>query len=361
MIACVLLRRYLLPHPQTDPKEIKIMEFMVPIENPKLPVPITYKDRILLVGSCFTEHIGNSLRELKFSVMQNPHGILFDPASVCNSLVSYVQNRKYTEEELFQLDEVWHSWEHHSRFSNMDRAEAINSINLSQQAAHDFLKDSDWIIITLGSSFSYRLSDIASIPTNGNLKKGEGVANCHRAPAQWFKKQMLEIDDTISLLDNCYHQLMQFNPKLKVIFTVSPVRHIRDGVIENNRSKARLIEAVHHMVNKFDRLYYFPAYELVIDVLRDYRFYDIDLVHPNYMATNFVMEHFIDACVEPGTKDLMAEVKKIVTARKHRAFQPSSNAHKNFLQNNAQKVRELLDKYPFLDLETELRYFTAPA
>ena len=110
MIACVLLRRYLLPHPQTDPKEIKIMEFMVPIENPKLPVPITYKDRILLVGSCFTEHIGNSLRELKFSVMQNPHGILFDPASVCNSLVSYVQNRKYTEEELFQHDEVWHSW-----------------------------------------------------------------------------------------------------------------------------------------------------------------------------------------------------------------------------------------------------------
>jgi hypothetical protein len=337
------------------------MEFMVPIENRKLPVPITYNDRIMLVGSCFTEHIGNSLRELKFSVMQNPHGILFDPASVCKSLVSYIQNRRYSEEDLIQLEEVWHSWEHHSRFSNMDKAEAVNSINSSQQAAHDFLKETDWIIITLGSSFIYRLSGMASLPGKGSIKKGEGVANCHRAPAQWFNKEMLEIGDTISMLDNCYHQLMQFNPKLKLIFTVSPVRHIRDGVVENNRSKARLIEAVHHMVNKFDRLYYFPAYELVIDVLRDYRFYDIDLVHPNYMATNFVMEHFIDACVETGTKELMAEVKKIVTARKHRAFQPSSNAHKNFLQINARKVKELQEKYPFLDLESEIQYFTAHA
>lgn len=336
------------------------MDFMVPIDIKKLPVPITYRDRILLVGSCFTEHIGNALQELKFAVKQNPHGILFDPASVCKSLMSYIRNKQYTEADLFQLEEVWHSWEHHSRYSGMDKSEALRKINSSQQDAHDFLKQADWIIITLGSSFSYRLTGTALTPASGSITSGEGVANCHRAPAAWFRKQMLGIDETITLLDNCYHQLLQFNPGLRIIFTVSPVRHIRDGVVENNRSKARLIEAVHHMVNKFDRLYYFPAYELVIDVLRDYRFYDVDLAHPNYMATSFVLDKFIDFAIDPSTTELMEEVRKIVTARKHKAFQPSSTAHRQFLDVHAQKARQLMTQYSYLDLEEELRYFTHP-
>jgi hypothetical protein len=326
---------------------------MVNIDIKKLPEPIGYKDKLLLVGSCFTEHIGNALEELKFSVLQNPNGILFDPASVCKSLTSYIQNKQYKEEDLFQLNEVWHSWQHHSRFSNTSAAEAIQVINESQQRAHAFLKEADWIIITLGSSFSYRLTALA------NNKTGEGVANCHRAPGQWFTKHLLSIDETITMLDNTYHQLLQFNPKLKIIFTVSPVRHIRDGVVENNRSKARLIESVHHMVNKFDRLYYFPAYELVIDVLRDYRFYDIDLAHPNYMATSFVLEKFTESCIDPGARSLMEEVRKIVIAKKHKAFQPATTAHQQFLKANAEKTKELMDQFPFLDLQNELSYFSS--
>lgn len=329
------------------------MDLMVNIDIKKLPEPIGYKDKLLLVGSCFTEHIGNALEELKFSVLQNPNGILFDPASVCKSLTSYIQNKQYKEEDLFQLNEVWHSWQHHSRFSNTSAAEAIQVINESQQRAHAFLKEADWIIITLGSSFSYRLTALA------NNKTGEGVANCHRAPGQWFTKHLLSIDETITMLDNTYHQLLQFNPKLKIIFTVSPVRHIRDGVVENNRSKARLIESVHHMVNKFDRLYYFPAYELVIDVLRDYRFYDIDLAHPNYMATSFVLEKFTESCIDPGARSLMEEVRKIVIAKKHKAFQPATTAHQQFLKANAEKTKELMDQFPFLDLQNELSYFSS--
>jgi len=215
------------------------------------------------------------------------------------------------------------------------------------------LKEADWLIITPGTSFSYRLTDLAAV------NNGDGVANCHRAPAQWFTKHLLGIDEIISALDNCYHQLVQFNPKLNIIFTVSPVRHIRDGVVENNRSKARLIEAVHHMVNKFDRLHYFPAYELLIDVLRDYRFYDGDLVHPNYMGTEFVLEKFAETFIDEKAKKLMEEVRKIVIAKKHKASQPSTTAHKEFLESHAKKIKELTRQYPFLDLKKEFDYFTS--
>lgn len=338
------------------------MDLMLNIDIKKLSQPITYTDKILLTGSCFTEHIGNALQDLKFSVLQNPSGILFEPHSVCKSLVSYIQNKQYTTDDLFQLNEVWHSWQHHSRFSHTDRDEAIRIINMSQQKAHDFLKTADWIIITLGSSFSYRLTRLSesgkASPFGGGWE-GAAVANCHRAPAQWFNKHLMEINETVEALDNCYHQLLQFNPKLRIIFTVSPVRHTRDGVIENNRSKARLIEAVHHMVNKFDKLYYFPAYELVIDVLRDYRFYDIDMAHPNYQATSFVLDKFSEACIDTETRQLMQEIKKIMIARKHKAFQPSTGAHRQFLLSHAEKVKDLMNKPPFPDLREELNYFTS--
>ncbi len=309
----------------------------------------------MLVGSCFTEHIGNALRDLKFSVLQNPNGILFGPDAVCKSLNSYISNNKYSEADLFQLNEVWNSWQHHSRFSNINSAEAVRTINESQQTAHDFLKQADWLIVTLGSSFSYRLTKQAD---KANCEMGDGVANCHRAPAQWFDKELLEIPAIISLLENCIGELKSFNPGLKIIFTVSPVRHIRDGVVENNRSKARLIEAVHHITSKVELTYYFPAYELVIDVLRDYRFYDIDLVHPNYPATEFVLEKFAESCIDEVTQQLMQEVKKIVIARKHKPFQPETKAHQQFLMAYFEKTKALQDKFPLLNLTEELVYFS---
>ena len=332
------------------------MQFQLPIQIKAPEKQINYRDKILLTGSCFTEHIGNSLSDLKFTVLQNPNGILFDPRSVCSSLLSYIENKKYVKEDLFLLNEVWNSWEHHSRFSNINADECLRIINESHQQAHNFLKDADWLIITLGSSFSYRLTDEA---TPGGLQNNHCVANCHRAPSQWFNKHLLSIDETISMLDDAYHRLKQFNPKLKIIFTISPVRHIRDGVIENNRSKARLIESVHHMVNKFPGLYYFPAYELVIDVLRDYRFYDVDMAHPNYPATEFVMEKFNETFIDEQSLQLMEEIKKIVIARKHKAFQPETNAHKAFLKTHLEKTKELQSKFSFLDLTDEISYFTS--
>lgn len=344
------------------------MEFQLPIQISTLPQPIRYQDKILLTGSCFTEHIGNNLRDWKFEILQNPHGILFDPASVASSLISYISNRSFTEEDLFFFNELWQSWQHHSLFSRMDKEACLQLINESQSKAHSFLKEARWLIITLGSAFSYRLAPEApagllNAParTAAATATPYPVANCHRAPAQAFRKHLMTIEEINTVLDNCLYQLFHFNPHIRVIFTVSPVRHIRDGVIENNRSKARLIESVHHLVNKFDRLWYFPAYELVIDVLRDYRFYDVDMVHPNYPATSFVLEKFTRHFIDEPSQQLMEEIKKIIIARKHKPFQPATRAHRKFLLDHWEKTRDLQTKHPFLDLSEELHYFSQAA
>lgn len=307
---------------------------------------IRYSDRILLVGSCFTEHIGDKLASLKFITMQNPHGILFDAISVARCLDAVMRNDQVVESDLFFMNELWQSWDHHSRFSGTNKYDVLDSLNQYRQVTNGFLQEADWLVITLGSSYSYRL-----------VENDRPVANCHRAPAQTFRKHLSTIDETVAALDNTLHRLFRFNPDLKIIFTVSPVRHLRDGVVQNNRSKARLLESVHHLVGKFDKLYYFPAYELVIDVLRDYRFYDIDLAHPNYQATQFVLDHFYQSFMEPAAIPLMEQVQQIVMARKHKAFQPETNAHRQFLRSFADKTRELQETHRFLDLKEELEYF----
>jgi hypothetical protein len=334
------------------------MEFMLNIELKKPTEQISYRDKILLTGSCFTEHIGDALTELKFSVLQNPNGILYDPASVCKSLISYVHNYQYRAEDLFYLNEVWNSWSHHSRFSHINKEACLAKINASQQQAHAFLKEANWLLITLGSAFSYELQNVSlhKVPWGGC-----GVANCHRAPAQWFRKRLLQIDEIIAMLRDCVEQLQQLNAGLKIIFTVSPVRHIRDGVVDNNRSKARLIESVHHIVHSCSHCHYFPAYELVIDVLRDYRFYDADLVHPNYAATEFVLEKFTETCIDSESKQLMEEIRKIVIAARHKPFQPETQGHKQFLLTHLEKAKKLQEQYPFLNLARELSYFSQSA
>ena len=321
--------------------------FFLPIQIQPPAELVRYQQGILLTGSCFTEHIGNLLIDLKFNALQNPNGILFDPVSVADSLISYIEPRTYESQDLFYLNELWQSWRHHGIFSDIDQQVVLNKINQSQQAAHSFLKKANWLIITLGSSFTYILKE-----------QNRGVANCHRAPANWFNKKLLPIDEMLAVLDEALHRLFDFNPNLQIVFTVSPVRHIRDGVIENNRSKARLIEVVHQLVNKFNKTYYFPAYELVIDVLRDYRFYDKDLVHPNYTATNFVVENFMEHYVDPESRLLAEEVRKLQISRRHRPLHPGTEAHRRFLRDQLEKTNELSEKYPFLNFETELKHFT---
>lgn len=323
------------------------MEMMLPIAVDKLPVPIAYTDKLLLIGSCFTEHISERLAGHKFLTLSNPHGILFNPLSVASSLAGYATAKSYGVTDLFFLNELWNSWDHHTRFSDIDREAAIEKIQSSQRAAVDFIRQANWIIITLGSSFQYYLID-----------GDRPVANNHRAPAQWFEKRLLSIDHIVAALGAALDSILRINPSVKFLFTVSPVRHIRDGVVDNNRSKARLLEAVHTLCERFDSTHYFPAYEMVIDILRDYRFYDVDFVHPNYLATQFVWQKFSEVCFSPQTRELMDQVRDIMIARSHRPRFPDTAAHRKFKSTYAQKIVALQQAHPFIDLNEELQYFS---
>jgi len=328
------------------------MKFRTEFDIQKLDPSITHKNKLMLVGSCFTENIGDKLRKHKFNVYENPNGILFNPVSVSEAIINVIENKQYTEQDLFNYNEAWHSWQHHSRFSGITVDEALSKINKTNKESNAFLKQADYILITLGSAWIYTLTEKAL-----NATKGTVAANNHKAPADWFDKRLLRVDQAILVLATMLNKLGAFNPNIKIIFTISPVRHLREGAINNNRSKAVLIQAVHDLLEKLDKLYYFPAYELVIDDLRDYRFFAEDLVHPNYYATQYVWEKFVDSCMNEETKKLMQEIAEINTAFNHKPFNATSNQHKIFLENYYNKVKILQEQNTNLDLSKELDYF----
>lgn len=321
------------------------MDFHLAFTPNKFTIPISHSDKLMLIGSCFTENIGSKLRQHKFSVLENPNGILFNPISIATSVHSYISNQLTAEETLFYQNECWNSWEHHSRFSHPDKISCLQGIHASENAASDFVVAADWIFITLGSAFVYE------------LENQQVVANCHKVPTDKFQKKCLSAARVIEVFTNMLDELLTVNPRVKIIFTVSPVRHLRDGFVENNRSKAVLIQAVHHLMDTRENVFYFPAYELVIDDLRDYRFYAEDMVHPNYAATNYVWEKFVTACIDQDTQVLMKEINLINAARSHKPFHPGSDLHKKFLKNHFQKLVELSTRYPNINFEQELAYF----
>ncbi len=307
---------------------------------------IKHHHTLLLTGSCFTENIGSKLKQLKFSVLENPNGILFNPVSIATSIRSYIENRQYTGADLFYQNEAWNSWQHHTRFSHPDKGICLQRINESQQEAHTFLKTANWLLVTVGSAFVYELENNAV------------VANCHKVPTDKFNKRLLTVEEVKDVLQDMLAEIFAFNPGVNVIFTISPVRHLRDGFVENNRSKAALIQAIHQLTDADERLFYFPAYELVIDDLRDYRFYAEDMVHPNYAATNYVWDKFIAACIDEPSQALMKEINTINAAKNHKPFNPTSEQHKKFLQSNLDKIKELEKKYDYIDFAEEKKYFT---
>lgn len=322
------------------------MEFILPYQLPPYPFKISYTDKVLLIGSCFSEEIGNKMKELKFNILQNPNGILYDPISISEALTSYIDNKPITDNDLFELNGLWHSWMHHSVFSGLKKEEVLSKINQSRSAAHRFLANTNLLIITLGTSYQYQLRH-----------NNQPVANCHKAPSAFFRKKLLTIEEiTFSLLE-VLNKLKVSNPHVKIIFTISPVKHVKDGVIENNRSKSRLIEVAHSLINKKDNCFYFPSYELVTDVLRDYRFYKSDLVHPNDIAINFVFENFCNSLLDDASKKFLEKIKNIMSAVNHRPFLKESDAHQKFIQAQLLSIEKMEEEYQFVDFSVEKRYF----
>lgn len=303
---------------------------------------MNYSQSSLFMGSCFSENIGELLLQNKFNSLLNPNGILYNPSSIAIALRRYISNNLLKDSDLFYANECWNSWEHHSRYSHIEKLNCLGTINTEISKAHSFLKNTDWLFITFGSAFVYKRNNAL-------------VGNCHKQPHKEFSKELLETREIVNEYRKLISDLKTFNPNLKFVFTVSPVRYIRDGIVENNLSKARLIDAVHQIIEK--NVYYFPAYELVIDVLRDYRFYKKDMVHPSEQAIAYVFDKFRDAFFEDSASELFLRINEILIAKKHIPFNAGSPSHKKFRVNFLNRIQLLQSQNSYLDLSEEQSYF----
>lgn len=321
------------------------MEFRLEFEPMSFTSKISLADKILLMGSCFTEHMFEKLTDFKFTSFQNPHGILFNPASICASLNSYINNTHIKESELFFQNSLWNHWSFHSSRSRTELKETLAIMNSDINTGTQFLKDSNWLIITFGSAFVYEKNN------------HEIVANCHKAPASTFTKRMLGVDEIVLMYADLLRKIAVYNPSLKIIFTVSPVRHLREGFIENNRSKSALFLSIDKLIGVFNNCFYFPSYELIIDDLRDYRFYAEDMVHPNYLATNYVWNKFSLACIDGKSREIFKELDQLKNAMKHRPIHPDSEEHQKFREKFRSMILNLTDRFPDIDFQNERTFF----
>lgn len=332
------------------------MDFQLSFIIPPSPIRITHQDPVLLTGSCFTEHIGNRMLAGKFPAKVNPHGILFNPLSIAEGLEAAVQLKKYTESDLFSLNGIWNSWAFHSSYSGTSKDAVLKGMNDSIRDTHHLLSRAKVLVVTFGSALQYFLfPEAAGMQAGGPLR---GVANCHKAPAKWFEKRLLSIREMRERWEQTTAILKAMNPGLDIIFTVSPVRHSRDGLITNNRSKARLLELVHDLTETKDYCSYFPAYEWVIDVLRDYRFFETDMIHPNNQAAQYVWEQFVGTYMTTDTRHLLERIREITAAAAHRERFPGTEASRQFKAAILRKTEQLRQQYPWLDLEKEAHFFS---
>jgi hypothetical protein len=310
------------------------MELILPFKIKESKQKVNIWHKLLMSGSCFAEEIGSRMQERRFNVQLNPHGILFNPSSLATAMLHYMDKKVYKEEDLIFHDDLWSSFRHHGRFSDGDQKKCLRQINDQIGQAHNQLKTGDWLVVTFGSAFAYI-----------HRKTNQVVGNCHKIPSTEFRKILLSKNTIVAQWNEAVHSLKEFNPKLNIIFTVSPVRYIRDGLIENNRSKSILLDSVHSVVEQHEHCFYFPAYEVVIDELRDYRFYKEDLVHPNQLAADYVWEKFVAAFCDAATKNFLQEYEPLLKGLKHRSLHEDTAAAKKFKRELDKKIKELEAKY----------------
>ncbi|WP_425391765.1 GSCFA domain-containing protein [Ekhidna sp.] len=296
---------------------------------------INLKDPILLIGSCFSNEVGEKLSQAKFKTISNPFGTIYNPHSIFKLLENDSDKLNVIESQ-----GVYYHWDAHGAISGLTEEETSKRFENQVNQTQNFLKQARWLIITLGTAIIYEIDD----------KKI--VANCHKVPAKYFKKRFLTQKEIISKFESLHAYLKDINPKLQIIFTVSPVRHIKDGLVDNNRSKAILIDSIHQIVDQHDSISYFPSYEILIDELRDYRFYTEDMIHPSTQAIEYVWNRFVDTYCDEVTVKFLEEWKQIQSAINHRPFQPHSISHQSFLKTTLKKLEKLNEK---VDVSVEIK------
>ncbi|WP_299312700.1 GSCFA domain-containing protein [uncultured Aquimarina sp.] len=312
-----------------------ILQTKIPLK-PQQP-KIDYDGELLLLGSCFAENIGEKFEYFKFKSLVNPFGILFHPKAIETFLWMATQQERYTETDLFYHNEQWHCFDAHSKLSHPDQKQLLQSLNKALDLSYKRIQSATHICITLGTSWVYRLQALDMI-----------VANCHKVPQKEFAKELLSVEEVGQCLQNSIGLARSLNPNVKIICTVSPVRHIKDGFVENNLSKSHLIAAVHKIIASDNNCVYFPSYEIMMDELRDYRFYDTDMIHPSAVAVDYIWEYFKQTWVSEEALKTMRRVKEIQNAMAHRPFNPKSKQHLSFLQNLEHKKHQLQQEYSFI-------------
>jgi hypothetical protein len=301
--------------------------------------PLDYESKLLSLGSCFAEHIGDKLTYYKFRTTQNPFGILFHPQALLNVLEKALSNEFFSVEDVFQQDQKWHSFYAHSRLSRESSAEIIAELNSAGKELKSACVESSHILITLGTAFIYK-----------HKASGLPVANCHKVPQTEFEKQLTSVVELHQILSKLITCIREINPKVNIIFTVSPVRHIKDGMLENSRSKSHLIAALHSVIEEMvsSKVQYFPSYELMMDEFRDYRFYKRDLIHPSELAIDMIWEKFKHSFISEGIYEDMAKVEKLQKSLAHRPMDSSGKTDSKLRAYQYKFKEELIKKYSFM-------------
>ena len=317
------------------------MQFRTQIPILKSNSPIDYNSKLLSIGSCFAENMAEKFDYFKFQNETNPFGIIFNPVSIEKLFKRVCHQELFGEKDVFFHNERWHSFDVHSDLSNADRQELLESLNKAVTETYKQLKEATHIIITFGTSWIYR-----------NVESEEVVANCHKVPQKQFSKELLSVDVIQKSIQSTIELIHTVNPEINFIFTISPVRHTKDGFVENQLSKSHLFTALHNVLkidnSQFTIHNYFPSYEIMMDELRDYRFYSEDMLHPNQIAIDYIWKLFSENYISQESFALMQEVDEIQKSLRHRSFNPESEQHQKFLQKLHQKIIAIGDKLPHI-------------
>ena len=310
---------------------------VTPVTIPQPDFKITYRNRLFFMGSCFSEYMGKRLKDLQFQTISNPFGVLYNPMSVSAGLEQLLDMECYTEEDLSFYNELWFSYSHYTLFSHTDKEACLSAINKSFTKAKIGIDEADFIFLTLGTSWVYYLKE-----------SGKVVANCHKQPASFFDRNFLPVEKTVEVLKQCIERISKKNPSARFIFTISPIRHWKDGAIGNQRSKAALILAIDELQKWNNSIYYFPAYEIFMDELRDYRFYAGDMLHPSESAQNFIFSRFVNTFISEEDQDIIRNIEKILTSIEHKPRFPDTESYRKFRASINRNIAELKSRYTYI-------------
>ncbi len=321
------------------------MKLLTPVPLQRAKNHIDYNSQLVVLGSCFAEHIGDKLNYFKFQTSVNPFGILFHPIAIETLILKATQNEIYAENDVFFFNELWHCFDVHSDLSTISKEKLLQKLNNRLLDTHENIKKATHVCITLGTAWVYR-----------NVKTNRIVSNCHKLPQTEFSKEVLKVDQIVQSLTSILDAIQIINPSVQFIFTISPVRHLKDGFVENQRSKAHLIAAVQeisHASRFVPFVSYFESYEIMMDELRDYRFYGTDMVHPTAFAVDYIWEKFRSTWISENCYPVMEQITSIHRDLNHRAFNPQSRQHQDFLKTIGQKISYLKEQYPFMSFDAK--------